>query len=170
MKRDRIQRILDLMSHRCEKGGFCIVILAQTQILFCQKPLLLIVFPQMKIEHRSTADADREKRREYVDQPVCFRDKRSNVLWMQIGEQAEQEIEQHFRDGNEDRQAFFQHQNRKNDGKYEKQRHSALISAARKKHDREKDEKNQHNRDEIAALVMAAVIRVEKQSAGDKCQ
>ncbi len=163
---DGIQRIFDLMGNGGQEGGLGVVEGAQPQVLFLKKDLLLIVFLQMKIQNNAADNTYGNKCQEHVRQPVSFCGKMSDTVRKTVCKQAKSHIQDNLQKRNDQSTPFFQHQNRKDNGKYEKCRHAAIIAATGKKHHRKDDQKDHNNRDQITALIFPTVIGIKKKSTG----
>ena len=86
------QRIFNLMGNGGQEGGLGIIKGAQSQILFLQKELLLVIFLQMKIENNATDSTYRDKCQKNICQPVYFRSKRSYNVRKMVCDQTQSYI------------------------------------------------------------------------------
>ena len=167
MEGNGTQRIFNLMGNGGQEGGLGIIKGAQSQILFLQKELLLVIFLQMKIENTAADNTYRDKRQKDICQSVCFRGKRSYSVREMVCNQTQSHIKEDLQQGNDQSASFFQHQHGKNNSKHKECRHAATITAAGKKHHRKNDQKDHDNGDQVAALIFSTVIGIKKKPSGD---
>ena len=92
MESDGVQRIFDLVGNGGQEGGLGIIKGAQSQILFLQKELLLVIFLQMKIENTAADNTYRDKRKKNICQPVSFRGKGSYCVRKMVRNQTQSYI------------------------------------------------------------------------------
>ena len=80
------------MGNGGQEGGLGIIKGAQSQILFLQKELLMVILLDMKIENTAADNTYRDKCQEYICQPVFFRCKRSHAVRKMVRNQTQSHI------------------------------------------------------------------------------